>query len=260
MSQQLETALITGASSGIGTDFAHELATRGYHLIISARRRDRLDKLKTELETKYKIGVEVVVADLGQPNGGEQLFQAVRLLSRPVSFLVNNAGLGRYGDFTTQAMADIEAMIQVNLSSLTVLTRQFAGQMVTAGGGYILNTGSFSAIQPPPDYAVYAGTKSYVLAFSQALNEQLKRRKVYVCSLCPGFFESEFFAAAGQEPSFLVRMMMLNRRKVARAGINGVLRGKAVVIPGVGYKLLNMLMRATPRSFATRLADFGMKH
>ena len=260
MSSKLGSALITGASSGIGADFASELADRGYDLILTARRRDRLEELKEELTARFSIRVEVLVADLGNPAGAQQLFDQVRSLSLPVKLLVNNAGLGRFGAFDSQSLSDIQAMIQVNLASLTTLTRLFADQMAHAGGGYILNVSSFSAIQPTPDYAVYSGTKAYVMAFSQALNHGLRSHQVRVCALCPGFFDSEFFDAAGQKLTLIVRILMLNRRSVARSGIAGVLRGKTLVVPGIFYKSLNLLLRLAPRSFATVLADFAVKH
>ncbi len=260
MSSKLGWALVTGASSGIGADFASELADRGYDLILTARRRDRLEELKSELTARFSIHVEVLVADLGNPDGAQQLFDKFRVLSLPVRLLVNNAGLGHFGAFHSQSLPDIQSMIQVNLTSLTTLTRLFAEQMAQAGGGYILNVASFSAIQPTPDYAVYSGTKAYVLAFSQALNHGLRSHQVRVCALCPGFFDSEFFDTAGQKPTFLVRMLMLNRRSVARAGIAGVLRGKTLVVPGILYKSLNLLLRFAPRTVATVLADFAVKH
>jgi len=260
MSSKIGCALVTGASSGIGEDFARELAARGYDLILSARRRDRLEALKEELTASFPIKIEVLVADLSEPTGAQQLFDQIELLSSPVKLLVNNAGLGLFGAFKSQSLLDLQSMIQVNLTSLTTLTRLFADQMSRAGGGYILNVASFSAIQPTPDYAVYSGTKAFVLAFSQALNHGLYQRKVRVCALCPGFFESEFFAGSGQRPSFIVKMIMLNRRSVARAGIVGVLRGRTLVVPGVFYKCLNLMLRFTPRSLATALADFGVKH
>ena len=260
MSSKLGCALVTGASSGIGADFANELADRGYDLILTARRRDRLEELKVELSARFSIQVEVLVADLGNPAGAQQLFDEIQDLSLPVNLLINNAGLGRFGAFNSQSLSDIQAMIQVNLTSLTTLTRLFANQMAQAGGGYILNVASFSAIQPTPDYAVYSGTKAYVLAFSQSLNHGLRSHQVRVCALCPGFFDSEFFDVAGQKPTFMVRMLMLNRRSVARAGIAGVLRGRTLVVPGILYKSLNLLLRLAPRTFTTALADFVVKH
>lgn len=260
MSSKLGCALVTGASSGIGADFASELAHRGYDLILSARRQDRLEELKEELTTRFSIHVEVLVADLGNPAGAQQLFDQIRVLSLPVKLLVNNAGLGRFGAFNSQTLLEIQEMIQVNLTSLTTLTRLFADQMAQAGGGYILNVASFSAIQPTPDYAVYSGTKAYVLAFSQSLNHGLRSRHVRVCALCPGFFDSEFLSVAGQKLTFMLRILMLNRRSVARAGIAGVLRGRTLVVPGIFYKSLNLLLRLATRDFATALADFAVKH
>ena len=195
MSSKLGCALVTGASSGIGADFASELADRGYDLILSARRQDRLEELKEELTARFSIHVEVLVADLGNPAGAQHLFDEIQDLSLPVNLLVNNAGLGRFGAFN-----------------------------------------------------------------SQSLNHGLRSHQIRVCALCPGFFDSEFFDVAGQKLTFMVRMLMLNRRSVARSGIAGVLRGRTLVVPGILYKSLNLLLRLAPRTFTTALADFVVKH
>ena len=255
-----QAALITGASSGIGLDFARELAGRGFDLILTARRLDRLKALKADLVREFSVAVEIVVSDLASREGAEQLHRDVQELGRPVNMLVNNAGLGKFGTIVDQSLDEIDEMIQLNVTALTVLTRRFAADFKQRGGGYILNHSSFSAIQPPPHYSVYAGTKAYVLAFSQALHQDVRGDGIKVSALCPGFFASDFLKKARQKPSFIVKLIMLQPAMVARAGVRGVLRGKPVIIPGLSYKALNLLLKLAPRSFATGLADFAVKH
>lgn len=256
--QAKQTALITGASSGAGVEFARELARRDFDLILTARRVDRLEAMKVDLTDQHDVDVEVVPSDLGRQDGASQLHHQVGELGRDVSMLINNAGHGRYGPLLEQSVAEMEAMIQLNATSLSILTRLFAEDFKQRGGGYILNHASFSAIQPPSQYAVYAGTKSFVLAFSLALREDLQKHGVKVSALCPGFFESEFLDKAEQELSWLVRRLMLKSSEVAQAGVRGVLRGTPVIIPGIPWKLLNLWMKVAPRSFATGLADFAV--
>ena len=250
---------MTGASSGIGVDFARELAKRGFDLIITARRQDRLDQVREAICRDFSAQVTVLVNDLSAPDGARRLYDEASSLDQPVTMLVNNAGFGQFGPLIGQTPEMIETMIQVNVMSLAILSRLFAADMKQRGGGYILNNASFSAIQPPPQYAVYSGTKAFVLAFSQALRHDLRRSHVKVSALCPGFFRSEFLDLAGQKPSLIVKCITLDSRRVARAGIAGVLRGKAVIIPGVVYKSLNLLMRFLPRTVATSVADFSVR-
>jgi short-subunit dehydrogenase len=250
-----KTALITGASRGIGVCFARELAARGFDLVLSARSSDRLETVRRELAEKYNVAVQIIACDLESPDGARRLFDEAQRRGALITMLVNNAGLGKFGSTLDQSLDEILSMIQVNTTSLTVLARLFGEQMAARGGGYILNHASFSAIQPPSQYAVYSGTKAYVLAFSQALREDLKRHRVRVTALCPGFFQSEFAVRAGHKPGWIVRQLMMKPEDVARAGIRATLRGQAVVIPGWSYKLLNLVTRGLPRSVATGLAD-----
>lgn len=252
-------ALITGASGGIGVDFARELAKRGYDLILTARRQEPLEAVQRELRSEYPINVDIVTGDLGLATGARQLFDDVQSLGRPVSVLVNNAGTGQFGMFLDQAMEDIQQTIQVNVASLTVLTRLFAAEMSVHGGGYILNHASFSAIQPPPDYAVYAGTKSYVMSMSLALRQNLLTQNVTVSTLCPGFFDSEFIEHAGHEPGFFMRLLTLKQTHVARAGVSGLLRRKPLIIPSIRYKVFNLIMRCLPRTVITGIADIAVR-
>ena len=250
---------MTGASSGIGVEFARELARRGFDLILTARRLERLERVREEICRDFSAKVTVLANDLDAPDGARRLYEDVKELDKPVTLLVNNAGLGRFGSLLDQTEEMIESMIRVNVASLAALTRLFAADMGKRGGGYILNHASFSAIQPPPQYAVYSGTKAFVLAFSQAVSLDVRRNDVKVSALCSGFFHSEFLDHSGQKPGFIVKHITLDPTRVARAGIAGVLKGKMVIIPGLLHKSLNVVMRLLPRSVATGVADFSMR-
>ena len=203
-------ALVTGASSGMGVAFAHELARRKYDLVITARRLDRLQELAKELEQAYDVQVTPLPWNLSEPQAAQALYDEIRRQSIAVDLLVNNAGLGKYGPLLDQSWKELENMIAVNLVSLTQLTWLFAGDMRERGdGGYILNHASFAAIQAPPDYAVYAATKSYVLSFSRTAAFQLRRENIQVCALCSGFIDTDFYDVAGQQPNWMIRLLML---------------------------------------------------
>lgn len=253
-------ALVTGASSGIGVDFARELAGRGFDVILTARRRERLEQVAEDIRRDFSVEAIVVPGDLAAPDGARQLYDEVTALGKPVTMLVNNAGLGHFSPLLDQTLEMIETVIRVNTAALVTLTRLYAEDMRQRGGGYILNNGSFSAIQPTPHYAVYSGTKAFVLAFTQAVSHELRPGNVKVSVLCPGFFRSEFMDHAGQKKRSIVKRIMLDSTRVARAGIAGVLRGKTVIIPGLIYKVMNLLTRLMPRTMVTRLADLAVRH
>jgi len=252
-------ALVTGASSGIGTEFARLLAEQGSDLILTARRRDRLERLSAELTDRFAIDATVLENDLNTPDGPRQLFDAVTRRARPITTLVNNAGFGLYGRVVQQDLAAIESMVRVNVTALTALTRLFAAEMESAGRGAILNVASFAAAQPIPRYAVYSGTKAYVVAFSQALQHELRHSGVTVSVLLPGFTVTEFHCVAGHRRTRLMRLTSLDARHVAHAGLAGVAKGKTVIIPGVWYKACAAGGRFLPRRFASALAAMTVK-
>jgi len=251
-------ALVTGASSGVGIDFAQELARRGFNLVLTARRSDRLAEVQQRLQRQFDVDVHTLTADLHSIEEVHALADAAESLG-PVSLLVNNAGLGQFGSLLDQSEEDIEAVIQVNVTALTLLARRIGAAMAARGAGQILNNASYAAIQPVPSYAVYSGTKAYVLAFSQALHHDLRPHGVTVSAICPGVFRSEFQEKAGQTLSPMARLLLISPQTVARRGIKGVLDGKAVIVPDWRYKALNLAMRALPRTTASWLAEWSMR-
>ena len=255
-----DVALITGASSGIGVEFARVLAARGVDLIVTARRVDRLEQLRRELESGHGVRVAVIGQDLADPDAVERLVVGVQELGLDVSILVNNAGLGYYGPVVEQDPDDVHAMLQVNVLALTRLTRMFAAQMQRRGRGYILNCSSFAALQPIPRYTIYSGAKAYVVAFSQALRHELKKTGIKVSVVCPGFTTTEFHDVARHKRTRLMRLTSLDAAHVAWAGIDGMFRGKILIVPGLWYKLNALVTRVLPRGMASALSAQMVKN
>ena len=195
MDEKRATALITGASSGIGVVFAREYASRGYDLIIAARRTDRLNKVATAITKDTGVAVTVVASDLSVPNSAAKLAKAVG--STPVDVLVNNAGWGNIGPFSEEDLTSMADEINVNVIALTQLSRLFVDPMIERGRGTIINIASTAAYQPVPNMAVYAATKAYVLSFTEALWGELQGTGVSALAVSPGGTETEFFEVAG---------------------------------------------------------------
>lgn len=249
-----KTALVTGASSGVGVEFARQLAGRGYDLVLTARRMERLQAIGDEIESRHDRHVELVQCDLSSHHGAEELIEATA--GREIEFVVNNAGLGIYRPTLEHTIEEMDNMIAVNARSLTVLTWAFARKMVAAGKGKILNHASFAGIHPSPWYSVYSGSKAYVVDFSTTVNHELKGTGVTVTTFCPGFFRSEFQQKSGRKPGAFGQKVILEADYIARQGIEAALRGRSLVIPGFRYKALNVLVRLFPRSLTMGAADW----
>lgn len=246
------TALITGASSGIGFDLANIFAREGHDVVLVARSEARLRELAAELETSHKITARVVVADLARPDAPQQVFDAVKDLT--VDFLVNNAGYGVAGKFIeTDLKAELE-MIQVNVTALTHLTKLFLPAMVARGRGRVLNVASTASFQPGPLMAVYYATKAYVLFFSEAIAEELRETGVTVTALCPGPTATGFQSTADINDLRLLSVLKpRSSRAVAEAGYKAMMRGKRVIVTGAMNKLLAQSIRVSPRALVTKI-------
>lgn len=250
-----KTALITGASSGIGYEFTKLFARDGYNLVLVARSEQQLQKLADELREKHGIAVEVIAKDLSNANTPDEIFAELQQESLTVDALVNNAGFATYGKFSEIDLnAELQEM-QVNMVTLTHLTKLFLPGMLKKGWGKILNVASTAAFQPGPLMAVYYATKAYVLSFSEALAEELRGTGVTVTALCPGPTQSGFQKRANMEDSRLFRgRKVADAATVARIGYRGLMTNKTVVIPGLRNKVLAESVRFVPRKVATRVA------
>lgn len=243
-----KTALITGASSGIGEQMARQLAAVGCNLILVARRTDRLNALAGELGA---VTVDVITADLADPEAPEAVFAQTQADGRQVDILINNAGFG----FQKPLLAvDQLGMVDVNVRSLLAMTQLFAVPMVQRGQGWVLNVSSVSAWFPIPGMATYAASKACVLHLSRALHEELKPAGIVVTALCPGGTRTEFSSIARDRMDPDMEKAMMPADVVAAAGLKALARGKAVVVPGILYRMMVGLVRVLPASWVTRLA------
>jgi uncharacterized protein len=247
-------ALVTGASAGIGTALARELAAGRANLVLTARREERLEKLAQELSSTHKIRVEVFAADLAQPDAPHQIFAYTLAKQITIDLLVNNAGFGAYGEFRTVETQRLLDMVQVNCSAVVHLTRLYLPQMLKQRSGDVLIVASTASFQAVPYISTYAATKAFDLLFAEGLAEEMKPYGVRVCALCPGSTESEFQEVAGQSG---LAASMRNREtaeKVARVGLRALAAGKSYVISGTGNYFGAHSQRLVPRRLVTRVA------
>jgi short-subunit dehydrogenase len=219
-------ALITGASSGLGLEFADLLAAQKVNLVLAARRQESMEKLASDLRRKYGVGVLVEAIDLASPGAASRLKSSLDARSVAIDILLNNAGYGLHGDFLEAPIERTMNMIQLNITTVTELTYFFGRDMATRRSGHILLVASLLGFQAVPSYAAYAATKAYVLAFGEALHDELRPHGVVVTSLCPGHTATGFDAAAGATASLLLRLLTMKPRPVAASGIRALLQGE----------------------------------
>ncbi len=247
-----KTALITGASSGIGLELARIFAREGHSLLITARREERLEGLKKELESEFDSDVVYFAADLSQPGAPEELFRFARDKSITVSFLVNNAGVGDYGFFAEADWERQAAIVDLNIRALTHLTHLFLPTLIEQERACILNVASTAAFQPGPLMSVYYASKNYVLALGEALANELKDTGVTVTTLCPGPTESEFQELANMKKSKLFdNLPVATSKQVAEYGYKTMLKGKRVAIFGAINRIAPKIVSLFPRNFVT---------
>ncbi|WP_320111154.1 SDR family oxidoreductase [Draconibacterium orientale] len=225
-------ALITGASTGIGRELAQIHAEKGGDLAIVARSKDKLEALKSELEKKHGIKVYVIVKDLGLPESPKEVYDEIKQAGIEIDILINNAGFGGVGIFHELDYEQHMAMINLNVTSLTAMTRLFLPDFVARNSGKILNTSSTASLMPGPLQAVYFATKAYVTSFSNALSEELAHTNVTVTNLMPGATETEFGASSGMDKTAMFKKTA-SARKVAEAGYNAMQKGKIDVVSGL---------------------------
>ena len=240
-------ALVTGASSGLGVDFARELAAHGARLVIVARRDDLLKMVQQEIKERHGVEVMTVALDLSAPDAPQELYDLLKQQHVQVDILVNNAGFGLYGLELEIPWERTRDMLQLDIVALTHLTKLFARDMVKRGSGYLLQVASIGAYQPSPTYAAYSAAKAYVLSYSDALNFELRGTGVSCTALSPGYTETAFLSVSGQKPNIFHRMTAMTPSAVARIGVKAMLKRSYSVVPGWVNKLLAFSTRFTAR-------------
>lgn len=249
-----QTALITGAASGIGYELAYIFAAHNYNLVLVDRIELKLKEVAIKFQEEFGIFVTTIVKDLSFSTSPQEIFQELQAINIRVDVLVNNAGFGIYGLFhQTDLTAELE-MLQVNMVCLTHLTKLFLKDMVKQGYGKILNVSSAAAFQPGPLMAVYFATKAYILSFSEAIANELEGTGVTVTVLCPGSTESAFHERTGMADSKLMKgKRMMDAATVAQIGYAALMKGQTIVIPGVINQILAKSVRFTPRKLVTKI-------
>ncbi len=253
------TALITGASGGIGAELARYHAARGGDLVLVARSEDKLKALQLELENAHKIKVMVVVADLAQPESADQIFSATEQAGLNIDILINNAGFGGHGKFHERQLRKDQAMMQVNMVSLVNLTHLYLQGMVQRNYGKILHVASTAAFLPGPLQAVYYATKSFVVSFSQAISQELEGTNVTSTALCPGAVATGF-VSAGDLEGIKVWDKAATAESVAKCGYDAMINGDLVKINEKGLSfLLNWIIPFLPRKTILKLSRQAME-
>jgi len=245
-------ALVTGASAGLGVEFARQLSARGQQLVLVARRKERLDGLAAELGNARAFEM-----DLSEPGATERLMADIAAQGETVELLVNNAGFGLAGRFAELDGTRQREMIDLNCGALAELAHAVLPGMISRKGGGILNVASTAAFQPGPGMAVYFATKAFVLSFSEALHDEATRHGVKVSCLCPGPTRTEFRSVSGFNPKGPAGKIAADAAAVVAVGLKGLDRNQAVVVPGLSNKLISQLHRLFPRAVMRRAARMG---
>ena len=250
----MATALITGASNGIGLELAKVHASKGGDLVLVARNKAKLDELKSTLENEYKVKVYTIGKDLSATNAANEVYNETIHQNIQIDYLINNAGFGEFGLFTDTDWNKELQMINLNITTLTAFTKLYLQDMVKRRSGKIMNVASTAAFQSGPTMAVYFATKAYVLSFSEAVNNEVSDKGVTITTLCPGATESGFQATAAMEESRLVKGRKLpSSEEVAQYGYAAMMKGKTVAIHGLMNWILANSVRFTPRSIVVKI-------
>lgn len=253
----MDRIIITGASAGIGTAFAHQLANKGHGLILVARRKDRLEGLAHSLKQDHGIEADVITCDLSAPEGPSHVLEQVEAQGWSISGLINNAGFGQRGAFAEAPVQRQLDMIQVNIASLISLTHKMLPKLSGKKEAFIINVASTAAFQAGPGMATYFATKAFVLSFSEALREEVAPRKITVSALCPGATDSEFATIADMADTMVFKSGTMTSDAVARYALDN--RHKAIVIPGMMNKITVWSTKFFPRSVARKTAGWLLK-
>lgn len=244
----MENILITGASSGIGREFARVAARLGYNLILHARDLESLERLANELENNHHVFTTSIAVDLSQDGGPEKLFTEVSARNLPVGILINNAGQGQRGEFEKITLERHLELIQINIIATVKLTHLFLPEMIERKRGKIMNMSCMSGFEPAPLQAVYHATKSFLILFSEALAEELKSSGVTVTCYCPGATSTDFFHKGGMMETNLAGEVafMSDPKEIAQQGIEAMIEGERTYIPGIANKIITFTRRIMP--------------
>jgi len=256
-------ALITGASAGIGREFARQLASRARTLVLIARREQRLNELREELQNRSaQLSIQVRVVDLSEKSQIDELVRWLQENKIDIDFLISNAGIGDQGPFATIEPGRLNAMIQINITALTLFTRKLLPQMISQKRGAILNVSSSAGFLPIPAFNVYAATKAYVTSFSESLRAEVRGSGVTVTALCPGPVRTEFQRVAQRsdnEPDSAPEFVYVSVEKTVRDALAAVEADRPLLIPGLVMKIAMFLVRITPMSILRLAWRFGAK-
>lgn len=244
-----ETALITGASSGIGLEMARIFAKQGYHLVLVARDIERLHAISKQIRTDYDINVTIYSKDLTRPETAYEIYQEVQDAGTTVDILVNNAGIGFCGRFSELDEQRVMELVNLNIITLTLLTRYFIQNMISLKSGKILNVASTGSFMAGPFISVYYASKAYVLSLSESIRYEVKNSGITVTALCPGATKTRFDARAGKKDD----KNAMDATKVAQAAVFGLLHNKKIVVPGARNKIMYLASRLIPRSILTNI-------
>ncbi len=248
----MKTALITGASSGIGKAFTEIFAEKGYNLVLVARSEDKLNNIAEKLESKYKIKTLVLVEDLSKPNSASKIYNKVKEKKIVIDVLINDAGFGEFAYFVDEDIKTITEMINLNVTTLTEMTSLFLKYMKKRDSGKILNIASTAAFQPLAKFAVYAATKAYVLHFTEALHYELRNTNIAISVLCPGPTSTGFFKRAHAEKLNFFKNSM-DPKIVAQVGYKGLMKNKMTIIPGFKNKLMSLSHTIPSRNLLVKM-------
>lgn len=248
------TALITGASNGIGLELAKIHASKSHDLVLIARNKSKLEEIKKELEEQYKVSVYLIIKDLSEINAAQEIYNETTKQNIQIDYLINNAGFGDYGMFTETDWNKELQMINLNMTTLTHFTKLYLQDMVLRGRGKIMNVASTAAFQSGPTFAVYSATKAYVLSFSEAVNNEVRDKGITITALCPGATKTGFQDAAAMNDSKIFKSKNLpSAKEVAEFGYASMMKGKTVAIHGIMNSVLAFSSRLIPRALVVKV-------
>jgi hypothetical protein len=243
-----ETALITGASGGIGYEIARLFAIEGINLILVARSTDKLNEIKHSFERDYMITVKTISIDLSSIEALTPTIELIKKENNTIDYLVNNAGYGLQDAFLNGSTDNYISMINLNINALTYFTHTIGEQMVKTGKGKILNIASIAGFQPDPYFAVYGATKAYVISLSEAIHKEFENTGVSVTVLSPGLTQTGFIERAEMQGSKMLQAGIMSADLVAKSGYKGMMKGKRHVVPGTGNKIMTFFTKIFPTS------------